>query len=405
MVNLVDMNPLYNQDFRHDPYPYFREGLQNKHIVRHEDFMTKPVSVFHHKDVETVFKDWETFSSEIGTVGNTSDMTLGKAIENIITMDPPRHTVLKKMARDGFLPRTLKTFEPQLEKIIKERMDFALETKEFDLVEDFAVKITLGMITIILGLPEEDWDMIRQWTIDIGENVLSVNWVTEPEQKRMDVTKRVIGEMTDYFEAYLADRRKNPKEGDIVSFLMSTEVDGVGYSDDEVESMVMLLLLAGNDSTATLIANYMRCMAMFPDQANLVRNDLSLVRNSVEETLRFCPSFLCMERMVKTPITMHGMDLQKGDIVLAWMAAANRDPEIFDRPDEFDISRMPNRHVSFAHGPHMCLGAPLARMESMLAATELLKNTKSLELISEPVLPGNTMLNGPLSQKIRVTPN
>ena len=406
MANPADINPLYNKDFMKDPHPYFVEALQNQPIIHHPEYLTKPFSLFRYHDVQPAFKDWETFSSEVSVDPDLSvnDMTLGKAVENIITMDPPRHTVLRRMAQQGFLPKVLETFRPRAEEIIKDRVDFALAHDEIDLVNDFAAQITINMITTILGLPIEDWPMIRQWTIDIAENVMCVNWLTQEEKKRMDVTERVIGEMSDYFASYIAERKKSPKEGDIVSILMNAEVDGVRYTDDEVESMTMLMLLAGNDSTATLIANYCRCMATFPDQANLVRKDLSLINASLEETLRYSPSFLCMERLVKKPITIHGENLDNGDLVVLWIAAANRDPEVFENPDAFNIMRKPNRHIAFAYGPHMCLGAPLARMEATLMAQEVMSRTSGLELTSEPINPGNTILNGPLSQKIRFIP-
>ena len=404
MANPSEINPLYNKTFMKDPHPFFAEALQNKPVIRHPEYLTKPVSLFRYNDVKPAFKDWEKFSSAVSSTGETSDLTLGKAIQNIITMDPPRHTTLRRMAQQGFLPSVLNTFRPAAEKIIKERVDYALANDEIDLVNDFAAQITINMITTILGLPIEDWPMIRQWTIDIAENVMCVNWLTESEQKRMDVTARVVGEMSDYFANYIAERKKNPKDGDIVSILMSAEVDGVKYTDDEIESMTMLMLLAGNDSTATLIANYCRCMALFPEQANMVRKDPKLINASLEETLRYSPSFLCMERMATEDMIIQGEGVKKNDVIVLWIAAANRDPDIFENPNEFNIMRKPNAHIAFAYGPHMCLGAPLARMEATIMANEVMSRTSGLKLLSDPINPGNAILNGPLSQKIRFIP-
>ncbi len=398
------INPLYNDAFKSDPHPFFAEALRNQPVIRHPEYFTHPVSLFRYDDVKSAFKNWQVFSSEFGGTDDFAEMTLGKALQNIITMDPPRHTTLRRIAQKGFLPTVLNAFRPQAEKIVNECLEHALENDEVDLLNDFAARITINMISTILGLPMSDAPMIRQWTIDIAENVMSQNWVTELEQRRIDTTSRVVGEMSDYFTSYIADRRRKPKDGDIVSVLLEAKVDGVGFSPDEVESMAMLMLLAGNDSTATLIANYVRCMAEFPDQADLVRADAKNITPSIEEVLRFSPSFLSMERMLTETVKIHDQELDAGSIVVLWIAAANRDPRQFEAPDRFDITRKPNGHIAFAYGPHTCLGAPLARMETTIMATEVMRRTSAIELTSEPVLPGNAILNGPLSQNVRFVP-
>lgn len=399
MLRGEDLNVFSNEAFRQDPYPFFRQGLRDKPIVRNSETLTKPYSVFRHADVFQVFKDWETFSSEDPNVAETGDMALGRAIENFIAMDPPRHTRLRRLAQRGFLPATLKSFAPRAEELSKQRMDYLLEAGEIDIVDDYAAQITVGMISAILGLPVTDWELIRRWTTEIAENVLAPNFVTEFEQDRVDLTVRVTNEMADYFEDYIAERKKDPKENDLVSLMITTEMDGDRFTDREIENTAMLLLLAGNDTTTNLIANFITNMAKFPDQAQLVRDDLSLVPQAIEETLRFSPSLLCMERFVAKPIMMHGIELVPGDVVIPWMAAANRDPDVFDRPDEFDVTRKPNRHIAFAAGVHMCLGSPLARMEGAIAAKELISRAGQIELIGPPELNANSLINGPAHQK------
>ena len=406
MVNPADMNPIYNDAFRRDPYPFFWQGLEEQPIVHHPDRLSKPYSLFRYEDIQKAFKDWETFSSRGLESQNFRDLTLGTAVENtFITMDPPRHTRMRRLAQQGFLPSVLEKMAPRAEELVAQRMDFALEADEFDLVDDFAAQITVGMISAILGLPVEDWSMIRKWTVTLAENVLVQNWLHEREEKRAEAATRVTTEMADYFRDYIAERKKNPKEGDLVSIMISTEIDGDRFTDVEIEATAILLLLAGNDTTTNLIANIAINAARFPNAANEVRADLRLVQQFVEEVLRYSPSLLCMERFVVKPITLHDVNLEPGDNVLLWIAAANRDPKIFVQPNEFDISRKPNRHVSFAFGPHMCLGAPLARIEGKIAAREMLRRTKAIELVGDPELPGNTMINGPARQRARFIPS
>ena len=405
MPNPVDINTVSNEDFRRNPYPYFWEALENHPIVHHPDRISKPYSLFKYKDVQAAFKDWQTFSSRGLEENNFRDMTLGTAVENtFISMDPPRHTRLRRLAQQGFLPSVLNSFVPRAEELVAQRMDFALAAGEFDLVDDFAAQITVGMITAILGLPVEDWTIIRDWTVTLAENVLVQNWLAERDPARAEAATRVTGEMGAYFKDYIAERKKNPKDDDLVSIMMSTEMDGDRFTDIEIEATAILLLLAGNDTTTNLIANTAVCMAQFPEEADKARADLSLVPQLIEEVLRYSPSLLCMERFVVKPVTLHGVDLVPGDVVLLWMAAANRDPDIFERPNEFDISRRPNRHISFAFGPHMCLGAPLARIEGKIAAQEMLRRTKGIELIGEREIPGNSMIHGPAHQRARFVP-
>ena len=151
MVNAVDINPLYNEDFRQNPYPYFQEGLENTPIVHHEKFFNKPYSVFRYSDVQNVFKDWETFSSEGRHLDQAREMTMGDAVANIITMDPPRHTRLRRMAQRGFLPSILDGFADRAVELARQRVDYMLEAGECDLVNDFGAQVTTGMITAILG--------------------------------------------------------------------------------------------------------------------------------------------------------------------------------------------------------------------------------------------------------------
>ena len=244
--------------------------------------------------------------------------------------------------------------------------------------------------------------MIRKWTVDIADNVMAYNWTYDFEEDRAAVTSRVTGEMIQYFKDYIRERYKAPRDDDLVSVMITTEADGDRFTPAEVESMALLLLLAGNDTTTNLISNFVMNMARFPDQAKLVREDPSLIPQALEETLRFTPSLLGMERFVAKETEIHGTKLKPGDTVAVWIGAANRDPRAFDRPDAFDITRKPNRHISFAYGPHMCLGAPLARMEGRIAATEIMRRSSGLELIGDPKLPGNSIINGAASQKIRV---
>jgi cytochrome P450 len=208
--------------------------------------------------------------------------------------------------------------------------------------------------------------------------------------------------MAEYFHDYLLQRKKNPQEGDIISVLMTADANGERFTDEEIESTAMLLLLAGNETTTNLITNFVRCMVRYPAQFELLKRQPDLVDAAIEETLRLEPSLRMDARLVTEPVTLHGVDIEPGAQVATWILAANRDPRVFERPNEFDIEREAKRHLSFAIGPHSCLGAPLARMESRIAARAIAKRVKCIELSGDPEMSDNGNLNNVLHQRARL---
>ena len=394
-----DFDPLHDSAFIGDPIPALKKAAATSPIVCHE-YLSRTYSVFAYADVKSVFMRPEVFSSELPQ--EAKDRSLGKLLDNLITTDPPRHLRLRALANKGFLPGIIRQFRPRALEVVKERTQAVLEMGEFDLVEDFSAQITVGMITAILGLPLEDWPMIRKWTTDIANNTMTDMWLREDEPERYAITERVTNELSQYFDDYMKERRRRPKEGDIVSVLMEAEVEGERLSDEEVESTAMLLLLAGNETTTNLITNFVRCMVWYPDQADLVRAQPELGPQAIEETLRLRPSLRGTARRVKQAAELLGVELEPGDNVFCWICMANRDATVFEHPEQFDVTRKPNRHLAFATGPHSCLGAPLARMEGRIAAEELMCRTRSIELVGEPVIAPNALLDNILSQRVRV---
>lgn len=404
MPDPTTINPLSNEDFRNDPYPFFRAALETQPVVRHDAYMSRPVSLFRFDDITEAVRDWTTYSSSRLIAEEHQDFRMEKVFGNFLTLDPPRHTVLRRLAQPGFLPRVINSFRPTAERLATERLDAVLGSGEVDLVEDFAAPIAIGMIATVLGLPQDDTPLIRRWTAELSDHDMADLFLTEPEPARAEVIARVTAEMCDYFADHIAERRRKPREGDIISRILDSEVDGIRYNDDEVESTAILFLLAGQDSTTSLVSNYVALMAQHPDQADLVRADLDRVNASIEETLRYAPSFLAIERRATCDITIHGIDIEEDDNILLWIAAANRDPRVFDQPDRFDIGRKANRHLGFGHGIHFCIGAPLARMEGNTVARLVMERTSRLEITGDAVRPGSTNLNGPMSQPAVLTP-
>lgn len=395
-----DFNAIHDVDFIADPLTHLRAAWAETPIVKHENMVTT-YSVFSHEDVRAVFTNPEVFGSEMPEADKAR--STGAVLDNLISVDPPRHTRLRKLANEGFLPTVINNFKPRAEALVKDRVSAILELGECDIVENFSGQITVGMITAILGLPMEDWPLIRQWTTEIANNVMVDLWLRERDPEREAITKNVTGELAQYFSDYIKERRRNPKEGDMLSTLMTAELGGDRLSDAEVEGTAMLLLLGGNETTTNLITNFVRCMSWFPDQAELMRQDPSLVKLGIEETLRFMPPLRGTARRVKVDTELHGQKILAGEAVFGWIETANRDPAVFENVDRYDVTRRPNRHLAFAAGAHMCLGAPLARLETRLMGEELLRRVKTIELIGDAESAASGILNNVLSQRIRVT--
>ena len=395
----IEINPLLNQEFIKDPLPGLMEAWSKGPIMRHDN-LTRTYSFFSYEDVKSILINHETFGSEMPQ--ENKDAALGPLLDNLIATDPPRHTRLRILANKAFAPPVIRGFQDQAQVIVEGLVDEILEKGEVDIINDFAAQVTIGMITTILGLPREDWKMIRQWTTDISNNIMADVWLKERDPAREAETRRVAIELSEYFQDYLAERRKQPKEGDLISLFMTAEVDGDRLSDKEVEATAMLLLLAANETTTNLIGNFVRTLARHPEQAAIMRADPELAKPGLEETLRMTPSLRGTTRRVRRPVEIYGHTLEPGDAAFVWIATANRDPQVFDRPDEFDVHRKPNRHIAFAAGPHLCLGAPLARLEGRLVAELLLRRTKDIELLGDAKVAPNAIADNVLEQRVRL---
>ena len=186
-----------------------------------------------------------------------------------------------------------------------------------------------------------------------------------------------------------------------MSAFIQVEVDGERLSNDEILSMLMLLLLAGNESTTNLITNLTRILATHRHVDSALRADPTLIPAAVEETLRLRNSIRNLDRTALRDVDMHGVTIPKGGLVVVWLSAANRDPEVFEHPNTFDLNRSPNRHFGFGQGIHMCLGAPLARMEAQLVAKALISRTSAIELTAPAVLGENANFDSVAQQMAR----
>jgi len=294
----------------------------------------------------------------------------------MLEQDPPTHGRLRKMVARYFTPRAMENMHVRVREITDVLLD-KVGDGEFDVMKALALPLPTAVICEMMGVPAEDRLTFTQWTDDMTLFLLG-NLATEQQQARAGVA---IGNMTEYLTARIQERKNSPGD-DLISVLVQAE------DDDQLSHMELLwqcmgLILAGFETTTGLIGNGIRALLMHPEELAKLQSDPALLESAVEECLRFDPPILATCRYLHEEAEFGGYTLPVNTAVTAVLAAANRDPEVFDRPDRFDITRSPNKHLGFGGGPHICLGAYLARLEAREAISALFRRHPKIKLVSE----------------------
>ncbi|WP_435118681.1 cytochrome P450 [Amycolatopsis thermoflava] len=288
----------------------------------------------------------------------------------ILSMDPPDHSRLRRLVTKAFTVRRIEQLRPRVREIADGLVDAMLDQgPPADLVEAFALPVPVTVICELLGVPYEDRVDFRHWS----DAFLSTTKFT-PEEV-VDCT----GRMRAYLEGLIAQRRAEPRD-DLLSGLVAARDNEDRLSEEELVMLAMALLVAGHETTASQIPNFVYTLLTHPDQLAVLRADLSLVPKAVEELMRFVPLGLGagIARYATEDIELGGVLVRAGEAVLPALASANRDERVFADPDELDLRRQDTSHIGFGHGVHHCLGAPLARMELQVALDTLLRRLPGL---------------------------
>jgi cholest-4-en-3-one 26-monooxygenase len=337
-------------------------------------------NVVKHADLVEVNRDTETFSSELGGTSiwdhdEEAGMTDTRGVM-MLNMDPPKHTRYRLLVNKGFTPRMIGLLEQYLQHRSTVIVDHVIERGEADFVADIASELPLQAIAEIMGVPQEDRRLMFEWSNKlIGAD--DPEYASEPGE--------AVTELYLYVNKLAAERRTDPRD-DIVTKLLNAEVDGDRLSELEFDMFMLLLTVAGNETTRNATAHGMYALLTHPEQLAALRADMDgLMPTAVDEILRWGSPVLHFRRTATADAELRGRDIKAGDKVVIWHISANRDEEVFTDPFTFDITRSPNPHVAFGGGgPHYCLGANLARMELRLILTELLTRVPDLELAGDP---------------------
>jgi cytochrome P450 len=335
------------------------------------------VVVGRHEDCSRILRDPRA-SSERGRSLLASPQA--RRPPSFLSLDPPDHTRLRRLVSKAFAPRVIAGLEPRIRELTDELLTAAgADTPggQLEVVSQLAYPLPVRIISELLGVPSGDHSRFAAWSASLARSL-------QPQFRGFDDSQAEAAnqaslEFADYFRELIAARRTRPA-GDLLSELIRAEDDGQHLSEPELIATCVLLLVAGHETTVSLISNAILALLRHPEQLAAVRDDPELAAGAVEETLRYDAPVQFTGRVARGGMRVGQVDAPDGAVLLLLLAATGRDPEVFADPDRFDIRRVAGHHLAFAAGPHFCLGAPLARLEATIAVQAFASRVTGPEL-------------------------
>ncbi len=376
----------YDFEIDADPYPIWKRLRDEAPLYHNERYDFYALSRF--DDVEAASKDWPTYISSKGTVLELIRSGMEIPAGSIIFEDPPDHELHRGLLSRVFTPRKVAALEPKIREFCARSLDPLVGSGGFDFITDLGAQMPMRTIGMLLGVPEEDQEAMRD-SIDEGL-ALSEGTMPDPE----DMVAASDRASMELFGEYLDKRAKDPTD-DIMSELVHAEFeDRTGtrrtLSKEEVLGYLGLLAGAGNETTTRLIGWTGKVLAEHPDQRREVAEDRSLLNNTIEELLRYEAPSPVQARYVARDVEVHGQTVEEGNIMVLLTASANRDERHFPDAERFDIHRRIDHHMTFGYGIHFCLGAALARMEGRVALDEVLNRFPEWEVDHDNAIQART---------------
>ena len=387
------------------PHDMFRQLRREQPVAWHEgDSHGGPGYwiISKYDDIRYIGRTPGLFSSAFGT--NIQDRDDQRASSEggleapvLLDMDPPHHVRYRKLVSAGFTPRQIAGLEEESQAIVASILDDVAAKGRCDFVTDIAAELPLQVIAKLLGCPAEDRYRIFEWSNKMigGE---------DPEYQAGEGDQMgAAAQMFLYAHGLAEERLKAPKD-DLMSAILHGEVDGERITMAEFDAFFLILAIAGNETTRNLISHGMLQLIRNPEAREKLTGDPSLIPSAVEEMLRYCAPVMYFRRTVTEDTELRGQKLRKGDKVTLWYPSGNRDEEIFDDPDTFDVTRKPNHHLAFGVGEHFCLGTHLARQEIRAMFQQLLTRLPDIELDGEVSYMRSHFIDGIKHIPVRFTP-
>lgn len=376
---------LYSAEFRADPSRVFAQMREHDPVFRQPgiDGETPIWFVTRHEDVAAILLDDERFVRDPRLALTEEQIAaqqlppLLQAIDNhMLNRDGDDHRRLRRLVTKAFTPKMVERLRPRIQEIADELIDAVEARGSMDLSAEYAFPLPITVIAELLGVPNADQHRFQEWSDAIITPVIS--------DEALERFNEQMGEFVTYLTVFFAARRASPQD-DLVSALLAARDEEDALSEEEVFGTVVLLIVAGHETTVGLIGNAVVNLLSHPEQLELVRADASLIPATVEEVLRYeGPVERTLNRWAATDVELGGQSIRQGELVIGILGAADRDADRFRDPDRLDIMRDDTRHLAFGRGSHYCLGAPLARLEAQIALETLFRRLPGLRLASPP---------------------
>lgn len=368
---------LYSKEFKAHAYETY-EQLRNENPIRLHKGMEVPIwFVTGYEEAKLILADNKRFVKQYENTLTPAERAQMQPMpemfnllnNHMLNLDAPDHTRLRALVSQAFTVRRIQELQPRIQQIATELIDKVQAKGQMDLLDDYAFPLPIIVICEMLGVPAADRDKFRLWSnafIDIGAD--EVHFM------------QLMQEFVQYIGQMLASRRENPRD-DLISALVHAEEAGDRLSEPELYSMIVLLLVAGHETTVNLIGNSLLALLQNPEQMSRLQQEPDLIDTAVEEFLRYDGAVeRATSRFAAEDVEIGGQLIKRSTPVIVVLGAANRDPRQFENPTELDVTRSPNKHLDFGYGVHYCMGAPLARLEGRIAINSLLQRLPNLQL-------------------------
>jgi cytochrome P450 len=383
---------LNSDDVRRNPYPTYAR-FRTEHPVL--DTGLGVWFVFGYDDCNRLLRDRSLSVDE----RNALIPGPGDELATLIHLDPPDHDRLRSLVQVAFTPRRVEALRARAQELVTECLDNWSVGDEVDIIAELAYPMPLTIICELLGIEPERRDRVRDWSIWLARSIDPGALRTPELNEKIDQAE---AEFVAEIRSLIALRRAGPGD-DLLSQLVVAEADGDHLTETELLGLAVLLLVAGHETTVSLIGNSIQALLRNPEQLAVARETNNVQRALIDEMLRFDSPVQMTTRIVRTPIELGGNHIPTGHIVVLMLGSANHDPAAFDRPEELDFQRQaPAGHLAFGAGIHHCLGIALARAEAEVAVTELIRRFPNMTLVDDPPLRPTFVLRGRESLKVRL---
>lgn len=366
-----ELPALFSEQFTQNPYPVYDKLRETDpvHQVRFPDGQLGWL-VTRYEEATEVLKD-PRFIKDFSKLYGSSMDQMSVFTQNMLFSDPPDHKRLRGLAQKAFTPKLIAGMRDHIQEIADELLDPLSDRSSINLIDEFAFPLPIIVICEILGVPSEDRNKFRLWSNSLIEGTSGESGVSMFEH---------MNQFIQYLGEWFAKVRENPGT-DLISQLIIAEEEGDRLTEKELFGVVSLLIIAGHETTVNLIGNTILALLKYPEQQQYLRDHPEQIPQALEESLRYNgPVEFSTSRWAAEAIDFHGKQIRPGDLVVVSLNAANHDPEKFDQPEIFDVTREKSPHLAFGMGIHFCLGAPLARLEGEIAIASLLQRFPDMQL-------------------------